>query len=191
MSNRPAKTFLLLVVVVVAGIVLMNLLTGPSSFLDGPPRKQVDIATLIRDVQRGNVAKIEWQQHRVSGEYFGSPREKFETDYVSPTEAGAKPLLDAISQDPKPIEVNYLDPPASATVLNILGVIAFPLMLIAVIYFLVLRPAQLSRGSQMRNWGITDELQRLAELYRNGHLTDEEFAKAKADLLNLSYRPPA
>ncbi|HTQ08455.1 MAG TPA: ATP-dependent zinc metalloprotease FtsH [Fimbriimonadaceae bacterium] len=152
MSNKPAKTFLLLVIVVIAGIALMNLIVGPSSFLNGPQPKTVDIATLVKDVQKGNVSKIDWQQNKISGEYYGTPPEKFTTNFVSPSDAGAKPLLDAISADPKQIQVNYLDPPASAAVLNILGVVAFPIMLIALIYFLVLRPAQMG-GNQAMNFG--------------------------------------
>ena len=38
---------------------------------------------------------------------------------------------------------------------------------------------------------LTDELQKLSELHRDGHLTDSEFAEAKARLLGNGAAVPA
>ena len=66
---------------------------------------------------------------------------------MKPSDAAATTLTDLIreldtnNKQTDDVKFVILNPPASAMMLNILSVIALPLMLIALIYFLVLRPA--------------------------------------------------
>ncbi|HVT13646.1 MAG TPA: ATP-dependent zinc metalloprotease FtsH [Fimbriimonadaceae bacterium] len=139
-------------IVVIACIALMNLITTPAIFGGAQP-KAVDIATLIGKVKAGEVTKIDWQQNKLTGEYTNG--DKFTTNFVEYSSAGARPLQDAIAEaggKGKAPAVNLLDPPASTTIVSVLSVVAFPLMLIGLIYFLVLRPAQMG-GNQAMNFG--------------------------------------
>jgi len=59
--------------------------------------------------------------------------------------AGAAPLMKLIQDSGA--EFNFGSPPVIAMVISVLSVIAFPLMILAVIYFLLIRPAQMG-GNQ-------------------------------------------
>jgi cell division protease FtsH len=151
LNNKPARTFFLLVIVIITGVALMNLITNPASILGANQPTVVNEAQFERDVREGKVASIEWQQATINAEMVAN-NQKVTTKFVPPETPGAQSLKDAIMASKTPVKVSYLDPPAASTVLNVLGVIAFPLMLVALIYFLVLRPAQMG-GNQAMNFG--------------------------------------
>jgi len=188
-SNRPAKTFILLVVVIVAGIALMNLVAGPDSILGGASPKELTTAQLNSLIETKKIADAEWQQDHFRGEETDGT--KFTANVPSADSASAGDFEKFLRDNKVPYQ--RMSPPASTAILNILGVVAFPIMLIALIYFLVLRPNLMNARSRPNQygWTVTDELTRLADLHKNGYLSDEEFAKAKSDLLGLSNHPPS
>lgn len=139
MRNRPLIALILLVVVIASAVALLSLLTGPSD------RNQVDIGLLMEDIRHGKVASLSWEGTLVTGTYVNG--QAFETRYVEPRDAAGAVLVNLIEQTNEssrgaPIKLQILDRPATGIALSVLSVIAFPLMLIALIYFLVLRPAQ-------------------------------------------------
>jgi hypothetical protein len=146
LNNKPAKTFFLLVIVVITSIALMNLITGANSpFASGS--KSISAGELFVELHAGKVESIEWQQTSLRGMFLeGVP---FSATFVKPSDPAAVTLTDLVREvntkggSTRPVNLTILDPPASATALNVLSIIAFPLMLIALIYFLVLRPAQM------------------------------------------------
>jgi cell division protease FtsH len=149
LNNRPAKTFFLLVIVIITGIALMNLITSPTSLISGTkPPKELQASELYSKIDNGEIVSAEWQQTVFSGELKNGDRFTAKVADVSSAPAGEfeKYLRD------KKVPFKRMDPPASATLLSILSVIAFPIMLIALIYFLVLRPAQMG-GNQAMNFG--------------------------------------
>jgi cell division protease FtsH len=159
LNNKPARTLFLLVIAIITAVALMNLVTGSSGILNSTPPKSLSISDLMEQIQQNNVSTLEWQQSSISGDLTSGG--KYVTRYVPPDQPGAQQLtgvLENYNRDArtdktkKPIKWTILDPPASATALNVLSIIAFPLMLIALIYFLVLRPAQMG-GNQALNFG--------------------------------------
>jgi hypothetical protein len=141
-NNRPARIFFLLVIVIITSIALMNLVTSPDSDA-GSLSHGVDFLTLMRDIRAGKVATVDWQQSTLSGKYVVND-ERYATQFIPPESPNANVVFEAVMAAPNPIRMRFLSPPATSTILSIFGVIAFPLMLIALIYFLVLRPAQIA-----------------------------------------------
>jgi ATP-dependent Zn protease len=180
--------FIVLLFATICGILLMNFITSPASIFASQLPKELDSNALIQEIRQGHVKEIDWQQSTVSGEFVTGSR--FTSHFVPPDSPGAKPLQDAITEAKNSgsgLIVRYLDPPASTTVLTVLGVVALPLMLIGLIYFLVLRPAQMGAGRFHRfplKPTLSEELASLSDLHARGKLTDEEFEKAKACVLD-------
>jgi cell division protease FtsH len=150
---NPIKTLILLVIVAVVAVILMQALSpagrlGLSSSPDTLTSSELDKA--IKDKR---IVKAEWQQNTFSGEYVkapGQPTRKFEalvTDINSPA---STVLLTELKDNGTPWSVDQ--PPISNSILSGLSVVMFPLMIIALIYFLVLRPAQMG-GNQALSFG--------------------------------------
>jgi hypothetical protein len=144
LNNKPAKTFFLLVIVIITSIALMNLIADKAN---GSSVKSISAGDVISGVHGGSIESIEWQETRLRGKYRTGG--KFTANYVKPSEPAAVTLTDLIREvntkggSTPTVKLTILDPPASLMALSILGIIAFPLMLVALIYFLVLRPTQM------------------------------------------------
>src|SRR5437868_9646 len=106
---------------------MMNFLTSPTAFLGGSLPTVIDEGTFEQDVRAGNVTNIEWQQTEITAEYKDGTRKT--THFVPPESSGAVSLKEAIRESKSPVKLTYMDPPATATILSVLSVIAFPLML--------------------------------------------------------------
>jgi len=148
LNNRPAKTFFLLVIVIILGIALMNLITNPGSIFSGNTPKELPASALNEAIKSHNIVEAKWQQSTLTGTLKDGT--KFTSKVADIASSAADGFENFLRSNSVPYE--RMDPPASTTVLSILSVIAFPLMLIALIYFLVLRPAQMG-GNQALNFG--------------------------------------
>ncbi|MFI5386214.1 MAG: hypothetical protein ACHQ50_08850 [Fimbriimonadales bacterium] len=70
MNNKPARTFFLLVIVIISGIALMNFLSNPSSLLGGSQPKELTTAQLYAAIQTpGRITSAQWQQGTFKGEF--------------------------------------------------------------------------------------------------------------------------
>lgn len=143
--NRAARTIFLSLILVIVAISLLNIF-GPTSSLMGAQPKELPYTDLIKEVKEGkNIEKAEWQADRVSGTFKDGS--KFWTRVPEKaTETVTQAFVD------NNVKLNFLDPPMSSSFLSILSIIAFPLMMLAILYFLVLRPAQMG-GNQAMNFG--------------------------------------
>ncbi len=181
MNNKPAKTFFLLVIVLIAGIALMNLITTPSGLLGGGDVKELQTYELNRAIKENNIQDAKWQQNTFSGTLKGTGQKFTAKVATQDSQAGAE-FENLLRQN----DVHYdrSDPPAATTILSVLSVIAFPLMLIALIYFLVVRPAQMG-GNQAMSFGRS-KAKRVGET--NLKVTFEDVAgieEAKQELFEI------
>ena len=144
-TNRPAKTFLLLVITIVCGIVVMNLITSPSVF--GGSARELDTYSLNDAIKNHQIISAEWQRTTLSGVLKPEGRFTARVADVSGPSAGE---FEKFLRDNN-VPYRIMDPPATTTIVGVLGVVAFPLLLIVLIYFLVLRPVQMGATSGFRS----------------------------------------
>jgi len=129
---------------VIVAISLLNLF-GPNNGLMGSSPKELDYTSLVKELKAGNVEKGEWQLSRISGTL------KDGTKYYTNVNSEGKEQISREFVD-NGAQLRFLDPPISSSFLSIISMIAFPLMILAMLYFLVLRPAQMG-GNQAMNFG--------------------------------------
>ncbi|MFN8220382.1 MAG: ATP-dependent zinc metalloprotease FtsH [Fimbriimonadales bacterium] len=142
--NRAARTLFLSLILVIVAISLLNLF-GPNNGLMGSSPKELDYTSLVKELKAGNVEKGEWQLSRISGTL------KDGTKYYTNVNSEGKEQISREFVD-NGAQLRFLDPPISSSFLSIISMIAFPLMILAMLYFLVLRPAQMG-GNQAMNFG--------------------------------------
>jgi len=137
-------------VTVVAIVIAAMCFPNNSVLFGGSQPQQIDLSRFDSEVTAKNVDNVEWQQNTITGNFKNS-KSKFEVGSVPElsTEAGAN-----IRQEMKDAGIKYAikPPPISSSIISIFSVIFFPLMVIAIIYFLVLRPVQMG-GNQAMNFG--------------------------------------
>jgi cell division protease FtsH len=146
--NKPAKTLFLLIILIIVGVATMNLFAGPNGIITQTQPKELTMQELSDYAQKGKIEKAEWQQTTFSGTLEGGV--KF-TALVPSQESPGGADLAKFLRDSK-VDYKLINPPITSGLVGLLSVIAFPLMVIALIYFLVLRPAQMG-GNQAMNFG--------------------------------------
>ena len=150
--SKAARTFLVLVVTVVALIAAMQLFTDPKGGIGWPggDQPQVLAATeLLSELANDKIDDGKWQMDEITGQYKVS--KKAYRARVGPQEGQNQAVyLKAFEEAGGKLELAA--PPPITNVLGILSIIAFPLMIGLMIWFLVLRPAQMG-GNQALNFG--------------------------------------
>lgn len=99
-------------------------------------------------LDKKQVVKGTWQQNTFYGEAQGG--ELFQTIVGEKSDPSAQNVVAALTKSNA--EWKFENPPVSSNLISLLSVIGFPLMIIALIYFLVLRPAQMG-GNQALSFG--------------------------------------
>ena len=147
--SKAARTFLVLVVTVVVLIAAMQLFTDPKglNIMGGPQPQSLAATELLKEVKNDNIKFGKWQLDKISGEFAsGKPYEARVGGQDSQT---ADLIINTF--DEKGVKLELLSPPPITNVLGILSVIAFPLMIGLMIWFLVLRPAQMGGNQALNN----------------------------------------
>ena len=164
--NKPAKTLLLLFIAGCLGIALMSVFSGQTGLLGGKtnPPKELKTGEFLSFLQSDRVKTAKWQGNQIEGQLVpdGGTERTYFVRVPTPESNGAEKIIAALEdasseREPgkaRPLTGNWNieNPPPSTAILGALSVIAFPLMIIALIYFLVLRPAQMG-GNQALNFG--------------------------------------
>jgi len=94
------------------------------------------------------VGPLEWQQDELRGTLKGGST--FTMNVPTPESAGGAGL--ALQLDKGNVGYKIMQPPVSTALVGLLSMIAFPLMIVLLLYFFVLRPAQMG-GNQALNFG--------------------------------------
>jgi len=146
--NKPARTLLFLVVAVFVGIAMMSMLSSSGPLPVGKSPKELSQSQLKDALKKNQVATANWQQTTLRGELKNG--EPYTVLVPEKSDASAPQLIAAL--DESDVNWKYENPPITSSILSLLSIIAFPLMIIALIYFLVLRPAQMG-GNQALSFG--------------------------------------
>ena len=147
MNKSPLKILASAVFLIVVCLVAVAML-GPSAGSPfGPSKKPLTQSELLANA--GNIEKASWQGNTIEGTMKDHVGQFEATVPDQNSQAGAniaKTLTD------RGVNLVYATPPASAALLQVLTAIALPLMIVGLIYFLVLRPAQMG-GNQAMSFG--------------------------------------
>jgi cell division protease FtsH len=148
--SKAARTFLGLVIILVVVIGGMQLLSDPKAFgLPGSdPTTQLTSTQLANEVKNGNIKNGKWQLDKITGQF------KSGKQYEARVGSQETPVGQSMWQtfNEYNVSLDTASPPPITSVVSILSVIAFPLMIGLMIWFLVLRPAQMG-GNQALNFG--------------------------------------
>jgi cell division protease FtsH len=149
--SKAARTFLVLVVTVVVLIAAMQLFADPSKgfAFGGEPPQTLASTELLKALKDEEIASGKWQMEDITGTFKASG--KAYKARVGMQE-GTNQTYWVEKFDEKGIKLDLLPPPPITNVVGVLSVIAFPLMIGLMIWFLVLRPAQMG-GNQALSFG--------------------------------------
>ncbi len=147
MNKSPLKILASAVFLIVVCLLAVAML-GPSAGSPfGSSKKPFTQSELL--AHAGDIEKASWQGNTIEGTMKDHVAQFEATVPDQNSQAGAniaKTLTD------KGVNLVYATPPASAALLQVLTAIALPLMIVGLIYFLVLRPAQMG-GNQAMSFG--------------------------------------
>jgi cell division protease FtsH len=129
----------------------MQLVTDPNglSIMRGEQPRQLAATDLLQMVKNHEIKNGKWQLDKITGEFAASGK-PYEALVGSRESQTAQIFVDTFNQNDAKLE--FLSPPPISNIIGILSVIAFPLMIGLMIWFLVLRPAQMG-GNQALNFG--------------------------------------
>ncbi len=134
------------VLVIFVGAALIG---GNGQNVFGVQATQLKTSALNEQIQKKNLEKVEWTQQTLTGR-ISSSGETFEANVPEPQTALGTDLARRLDQ--AGIQYDIKRPPVTQALLSILGVVFFPIMILVVIYFLVLRSGQMG-GNQALNFG--------------------------------------
>ena len=148
--TKSAKTLLVIVFAVIFGVAVISTVNAPSGMnpFSGQKIVQLRFDELMTKLKTNSVKTANWQGNVLSGSLADG-----EQYTVTVPEAGgesASQLIQALNASNT--QWQYDHPALISVVLSILSVIAFPAMIMAVIYFLLIRPAQMG-GNQAMSFG--------------------------------------
>lgn len=152
--NKPARTFVYLLLVAAAAIALLNVVGGGQSPFSS---SQAEVKMVTSDVYAAlalpknspaAIASAEWQQKTLTGKL--NDGKLFRASVDEQGTPGGTLLAKALNE--AKVKWDLKDPPIANGILSVVSMLAIPLMMVALIYFLVLRPAQMG-GNQAMNFG--------------------------------------
>ncbi|RYG23509.1 ATP-dependent zinc metalloprotease FtsH, partial [bacterium] len=148
MNKSPLRMLTFVVLAVVLCIAALQMVGPGSGMLVGNSPKKYDLQQLSEAVKKGDITKATWQGTTLEGSLADGTR--FETSVPDPNSGGSAPIQEMLQQGN--VKVSFASPPVTAALLQVLATIALPLMIVGLIYFLVLRPAQMG-GNQALSFG--------------------------------------
>jgi cell division protease FtsH len=148
--NKSARGFFLAVVAVIAVFFLLNAFGNGSSLgnMLGKQPKELIYSELMTEIENGRVRTAEWQGPNMRGEL--SDGTKYVARVPSQEEQGGQVLDEALRK--AQVKVTIQGPPASQTILPVLGMFVLPIIVIVAFYYIFIKPAQ-QGGSQAMNFG--------------------------------------
>lgn len=130
----------------------MNTFMSSSTFrLGGSPPKELTISTFYKELDNDQIKTIRWQQNTISGELAGNAGRYTLRVPEQQTPTGAA-ILREIEAKKTSADIKFEDAPPITGIMNALTFIGIPILFFALLYFLVLRPAQMG-GNQAMSFG--------------------------------------
>ena len=147
--NRPIRYILLTFFALLVAIILMNSLGSGLSPFGGPEPVKLSETAFLEKAQSGSIKKAAWQGSNITGKDVGG---RDFTVVSANIDTNPENPLHKNLQDIKGFDLEIKTPAISQTMFSILSVLALPLMIFALLYFFVLRPAQ-NGGNQALSFG--------------------------------------
>ncbi len=145
--NKGPRIIVFTILGVLLIIMLANTVGSGNIFSQEAP-KELTTSALRVEIKAGNIQEAKWQLNRFEGTLKDG--KKFVAQVAEPNSQGGGEF--AALLDSKEVNYNILSTPASAFLPSLLSVIGFPLLIIAFIYFFVIKPAQMG-GNQAMSFG--------------------------------------
>lgn len=150
--NKPAKFLVITITLAILVLALFNATGNPGMLTMSSP-KEIGITEFYKELnldsaEPANVTDVKWQQQEIRAKL----RDGGDIVVRVPNEgdpAGVD-LMNSMRQ--KKVDVKLLAPPVTNGILGLLSMILFPVLMIAALYFFVLRP-QMGAGNQAMNFG--------------------------------------
>ncbi len=141
-----------MVIFIVAIVVLMNTFMSSSTFRFGAtPPKELTITSFYKELESDQIKTIRWQQNTISGDLAGNAGRYTVRVPEQQTPTGAA-ILREIEDRKSTADIKFEDAPPITGIMNALTFIGIPILFFALLYFLVLRPAQMG-GNQAMSFG--------------------------------------
>jgi cell division protease FtsH len=148
--TKASRLLFFTVICAILVIAVMNAF-GPSGTLFGRNQpQQFTITDLQAHIAKKDIAEAKWQGNEMTGTLSDGAQTKFTARVPEDTTTSGAELYKQLANAGVPLTLE--PPPISQGLLGVLSMIAFPLMIVALLYFFVLRPAQMG-GNQALNFG--------------------------------------
>lgn len=135
--------------IIVIFLLAMVIAPGGTSVLVGNGPRHMNTSELYDQIGKKNIESAEWTQTTFSGK-LKENKESFEANVPEYNSAASQTLQQLLVTNGVPFDVKR--PPVTAALFSILSYIFFPVMILVVIYFLVIRTGQMG-GNQALNFG--------------------------------------
>ena len=155
MNSKPAKTLVLILIIAALVILAANTLFQSSAFNLAQQPLELQMSDLTKALNDQKVESLTYQGNSVDG-FLKSDLAKGEKSrpfhVLAPEQSSnAGGQLEKLFIDSK-VTWKIIPPPFSNAIFQLLASITLPLMIIALLYFLILRPAQIG-GNQAMSFG--------------------------------------
>jgi cell division protease FtsH len=149
--NRASRVFLLTIIFAIALIALLNALSPTGGFMGGGQVRELSYSDLISEIESKNIQEGVWQQNTFRGQFTAEAGGgRFEARVPSQNEQTAPEFQQLLRQHN--VRFEFEGPPVSAGILSILSIAIFPLLILLLLWFFVLKPAQMG-GNQALSFG--------------------------------------
>ncbi|MCH8978545.1 MAG: ATP-dependent zinc metalloprotease FtsH [Armatimonadetes bacterium] len=135
--------------VVVGLLFLLNVLgKGNGMSMLGPKPDKLVYSEFMTELESGNIKTANWQGAVISGEFQNNS--KYTVRAFLPDSDSGKELSTLLRS--KNVKVEFSGPSAGQAIMPVLGFLIIPLVFLAVIYFVLIKPAQ-QGGNQAMSFG--------------------------------------
>jgi cell division protease FtsH len=119
--------------------------------LGGEGPQQLSSSKFLDYVGKKRIATAEWRGNHIVGKLGPEDNNKdYDAIVFGQTDPAASNIVAALEENG--IDWTTKDPPVTSAIVTVLTAIGLPLMVLALIYFLMIRPAQMG-GNQAMNFG--------------------------------------
>ena len=148
MNKSPVKLLILVVFAIVMCVLAVTMLPQGANF-GLPQRKTLNQTDLANQIKSHGIEKVSWQGSQLEGQLSGTAN-KFDATVPDANSQGGADLAKLMRDNG--VDFKFENPPVTSALVQVLTAIALPLMLVGLIYFLVVRPAQMG-GNQAMSFG--------------------------------------
>ena len=149
--SKPLKLLGFTMLLVIVIIAIMNVTSNGGALFKNQP-KELSRSELQIDITSKKITDVKWQGEMMTGKLLnpGGPPSDFTARVDEHTTPAGAALEQALIANNIPFELD--SPPIATQVFSVLSLFIVPLVIVAAIYFLLLRPAQMG-GNQALSFG--------------------------------------